>query len=60
MARTFNCGIGMILVVSPDKAKQAMDCLQEHGESATPDGEICEVQESAPRININGLEDAFI
>jgi len=60
MVRTFNCGIGMILIVPPDKAKPALDCLHEHGESATPIGEICEVQENAPRININGLEKAFI
>ena len=60
MVKVFNCGIGMILIVPPDKAKPALDCLHEHGESATPIGEICEVQESAKKIIINGLEEAFI
>jgi len=59
MARTFNCGIGMVLIVSPDKSKPALDCLHEHGESATLIGKICRVQKSAPRINISELEDAF-
>ena len=60
MARTFNCGIGMIIIVSPDKARPALECLREHGETATIIGEICRVQKSAPRINISELEDAFI
>jgi len=60
MARTFNCGIGMIIIVSPDKAGPALDCLRGHGETATLIGEICKVQENAPRININELEDAFL
>ena len=33
LARTFNCGIGMILMVSPNAAKAIAGVLSEHGEA---------------------------
>ena len=33
MARTFNCGIGMVAVVAPDKVDAARKILTEHGET---------------------------
>nr|CCA23873.1 unnamed protein product putative [Albugo laibachii Nc14] len=33
-ARTFNCGIGMILLVAPENAVRVTDLLKAHGESA--------------------------
>ena len=32
MHRTFNCGVGMVIVVPADKADAAVQCLQEQGE----------------------------
>ena len=32
MARTFNCGIGMVIIVGKDEAEEAMRSLRENGE----------------------------
>ncbi len=40
MARVFNCGLGMVLVVAPDAADTAIANLLEHGESPVQIGEI--------------------
>jgi len=40
MYRTFNCGIGMVVVVPREQAAQALTFLQTHGESAQIIGEI--------------------
>lgn len=40
MARVFNCGIGMVLVVASDHAEKAMACLQASGETVWQMGEI--------------------
>jgi phosphoribosylformylglycinamidine cyclo-ligase len=40
MYRTFNCGIGMVLVVAPNEAEKTIALLRQHGESAQVIGEI--------------------
>jgi phosphoribosylformylglycinamidine cyclo-ligase len=40
MARTFNCGIGMALVVSPGEAEQVVATLAEAGETVFRIGRI--------------------
>jgi phosphoribosylformylglycinamidine cyclo-ligase len=40
MARTFNCGIGMVVVASPDTAAEAERILTEHGETVCRIGTI--------------------
>lgn len=40
MLRTFNCGIGMIAVVEPAKAKAVADILTRHGESVVTLGTL--------------------
>ncbi len=40
MYRTFNCGIGMVVVVSKEQTSQALTLLRAHGESAQVIGEI--------------------
>nr|MBA3757227.1 phosphoribosylformylglycinamidine cyclo-ligase [Nitrosomonas sp.] len=40
MARVFNCGIGMVIVVAPDHAENAMDGLRASGETVWQIGEI--------------------
>ncbi len=40
MARTFNCGIGMVAVVAPDKAAEAADMFTAHGETVHRIGRI--------------------
>ena len=40
MLRVFNCGIGMVIVLAPDKAEMAMTLLQREGELAYEIGRI--------------------
>ncbi len=40
MVRTFNCGVGMVVVVSPDDAERTIEILTEQGESAWQLGTI--------------------
>lgn len=40
MTRVFNCGIGMVIVVAPDHAENAMDSLRASGETVWKIGEI--------------------
>jgi hypothetical protein len=47
MYRTFNCGVGFVVVVPADKADQAIDLLNEQGETAWKLGEIVERQGDA-------------
>ena len=40
MTRVFNCGIGMVIIISPENAGQAMQSLQTAGETVWEIGEI--------------------
>jgi phosphoribosylformylglycinamidine cyclo-ligase len=40
MARTFNCGVGMAVIVSPDDVGDVLQALEEAGEIAFPIGRI--------------------
>ena len=42
MARTFNCGIGMVLAVTPDLAREVAADLEANGETVTRIGEVIE------------------
>ena len=42
MARTFNCGIGMVLAVTPDRAREVAAELEQAGEQVSRIGEIVE------------------
>jgi phosphoribosylformylglycinamidine cyclo-ligase len=58
MARTFNCGIGMIAVVAPDRADDALAALAENGEYAFRIGEIV-ARGNRGAVRLPGLEDAW-
>jgi len=53
MLRTFNCGVGMIVVVDSNDADAAIKLLIEHGENATIIGKI--VPRTGEAVEINGL-----
>ena len=54
MYRTFNCGIGMVLVVGPDEAEKTLGLLQAAGESAWRLGTIRERDGKAGRVRYLG------
>jgi phosphoribosylformylglycinamidine cyclo-ligase len=53
MLRTFNCGVGMVVCVSPADAQRACDLLTRAGEHAWPIGRI-ETSEEAPEVVFTG------
>jgi phosphoribosylformylglycinamidine cyclo-ligase len=59
MARTFNCGIGMIAIVSPGRADDAEAVLTAKGETVYRIGEIVEATTDGPRITLQGAEAAW-
>jgi phosphoribosylformylglycinamidine cyclo-ligase len=40
MYRTFNCGIGMVVIVPPDRADETIRLLLDRGEKASLIGEV--------------------
>ena len=53
MYRTFNCGVGMIIVVPADAVAQSIDILTAHGENAWHIGEIADLQTDQEQVIIN-------
>jgi len=50
MYRTFNCGVGMVVVVPADKADEAIAHLQANGEQAWRLGQIQPSTHSEPTV----------
>jgi phosphoribosylformylglycinamidine cyclo-ligase len=59
LARTFNCGIGMIAVVAPDAAARVSDALAAAGERVDRVGRIIGRPEGAPGTILEGTEAAW-
>ena len=53
LLRTFNCGIGMIAIVSPDAVERVADILTEAGENVALLGEVIPAQ-GEHRVVYNG------
>jgi phosphoribosylformylglycinamidine cyclo-ligase len=56
MYRTFNCGVGMIIVVPADKVAESLEILTEHGENAWHIGAIGTKPADAEQVIINDLD----
>lgn len=57
MIRTFNCGVGMVLIVKSEKSTEIINLLNESGETATLIGEVISCsQEEEQFQTINKLE----
>ncbi len=50
MYRTFNCGVGMIIVVPQDKVQQSIDILSAHGEKAWHIGAITDKADGEEQV----------
>ena len=53
MYRTFNCGVGMIIVVPADQVSKSLEILSSHGEKAWHIGAIAQLQDGAEQVVIN-------
>ena len=54
MFRTFNCGIGMILIVAPKDAERIMNDLSERGEEVFVLGRVVRAEDVEERVVIKG------
>lgn len=59
MARTFNCGIGMVALCPPDDAAKIKSALEAAGETISAIGEVVRRGGDADRVRIHDLEDVF-
>ena len=50
MYRTFNCGVGMVIVVPADKVAQSIEVLTAHGENAWHIGEIADMADGEEQV----------
>ena len=55
MARTFNCGIGMVVVTSPDDVARVTAALEDAGEKVSTIGELVARGDGGPLV-IDGLD----
>ncbi len=56
LARTFNCGIGMVVIAPSDRAEAAARTLTETGETVFTIGTVEPVAGDAPRVVIEAME----
>lgn len=54
MLRTFNCGIGMVVVVAKDKAAQVRGVFERHGEKVVDLGEVIPLAADAEPVQTTG------
>jgi len=59
LARTFNCGIGMVVIVAAEKADDALRILSEGGESVYRIGEVQPAIGDVDRVVIDGVDTAW-
>lgn len=52
MLRTFNCGFGMVAIVSPEERAQVVNALRNCGEEVMELGKVVDLEESASQVNI--------
>jgi phosphoribosylformylglycinamidine cyclo-ligase len=57
MLRTFNCGIGMIVVAAPDKADAVAAVLAREGETVATLGAVIAAEAGSPRVAYTGKLD---
>ena len=56
MHRTFNCGIGMVLVVDPSRVQEVTETLLTHGEEVFAIGSVNAPEDGGPAVRIKGID----
>ena len=59
MVRTFNCGIGMVVITAPDEAADVAEALVEAGESVARIGSVVALAPGAAPVAIADLEETW-
>jgi phosphoribosylformylglycinamidine cyclo-ligase len=59
MARTFNCGVGMVAAVAADKADATMKILREQGETVWRIGHVRARQGDEAQSQVLGTDQAW-
>jgi phosphoribosylformylglycinamidine cyclo-ligase len=59
LARTFNCGIGMVAVVAAECASDLSRVFEAHGERVFRIGRILAQSDDTPRVLLQGWDDAW-
>lgn len=57
MHRTFNCGLGMVIVVAPSVTAKAVELLNSYGEKASVIGQITELQAGQAQVVVTGIDE---
>ena len=57
LARTFNCGIGMMLFVAPEHRKRITAVLRDHGETVFRIGHLQRREDGMPPVMLENLEE---
>mmetsp|Transcript_39588 Transcript_39588/g.88622 ORF Transcript_39588/g.88622 Transcript_39588/m.88622 type:complete len:1337 (+) Transcript_39588:1-4011(+) len=60
MCATFNCGIGMSLIVSKSDAEEVLQILRENKEEPVVIGELVSIREGQGQFEIEGAESAWL
>ncbi len=60
MARTFNCGIGMVAVVAAEDAASTTAALEAQGETVYGIGEVTRRADGAAAVILNGADEAWL
>lgn len=56
LARTFNCGLGMLIVVASEREAEVRAVLEQTGETVHAVGRLLRCRESEPRVILSGVE----
>ncbi len=60
MARTFNCGIGMVVITGEERAGEAEALLKSEGEAVYPIGRVEKTVPGAPGVIVDGMEEQWM